>query len=84
MKTWAVDIRKAKDNVVWAFPYYLPKGTMPPYPGFQVLEEWLQLFYPNCQYQRLYNNGNSVLKIIFDQPEDCFIFVMEAAVPKNT
>lgn len=82
VKTWAIEIRRAKEKTVWAFPYNLPTGSMPPYPGFEVLEQWLEIFGPDCQYQRLYNEGNPVLEITFNKPEECFMFILTAGQPK--
>jgi hypothetical protein len=82
VKPWAVDIKNAQAKTVLAFPYYLPRGTMPPYPGFEVLEQWLDMFGPECQYQRQLVNGTSALEITFADPEDCFMFVLTSGQPK--
>lgn len=73
---WAIDIRYAKNNIVWAFPFCIPEPQYPPYPGFDVLEGWL---YENCidyQTNRLYNNGNPVLEIRFKTEQDAMMFVL--------
>lgn len=82
MRPWAIELLYAKDNIVLAFPYFLPVGSKPPFPGFTVLEEWLEIFGPDCQYQRIYNEGNPVLEITFKDPEDCFMFILTAGQPK--
>lgn len=75
--TWQVNIIKnLGSNTVWCFPYNIPVPSQPPYPGFEVLENWLASNF-DCSYQRLYNEGNPVLEVVFSREEDLFLFVLK-------
>lgn len=81
--TWAIEIRKNTGTVVWAWPYNTFYPTYPPYPGFDVLERWLEKNYSDISLQRLYNNGSPVLEITFASEEDAFMFVLSAGQNKD-
>jgi len=75
-KLWAIDIRHAKNNVVWAFPYHVPEPSYPPFPGFDVLEGYLHEHYVGYSTNRLYNNGSPVLEIKFATEQEAMMFVL--------
>lgn len=75
--TWQVNIIKnLGSNTVWCFPYNIPVPNQPPYPGFEVLENWLDENF-NCFHRRLYNQGNPVLEVVFASKEDLFLFMLK-------
>ena len=74
---WQVNIVKQPGpETLWCFPYNIPVPAYPPYPGFEVLEKWLDDNF-TCSYERLYNNGNAVLEVIFYNQEDLFLFLLK-------
>lgn len=82
MTAWAVLIKKVPDrNTVWCFPYNI-WPNVPPYPGFSVLEQYLDKHYDVC-YERLYNGGSPVLAVTFNREEDAFFFVISAQQEKT-
>ena len=82
---WAIDIRKfwqEQSTGNWkaqCFAYNMPKPAHPPYPGHKVIEEWLDS-HKMCQYyERLYNEGNPVLEITFNNRRDALLFLLRWA-----
>ena len=76
---WAVEIVKCEGRIVWAWPYNVPTPALPPYPGFEILERWLEEYYPDSSVERLYNGGSPVLEIKFGSLEDAFMFVLASS-----
>ena len=74
---WQITIIKnLSPKILWCFPYNTPTPAYPPYPGFEVLEKWLDDNF-TCSYERLYNNGRPVLEVIFSSQEDLFLFLLK-------
>lgn len=82
MTSWSVEIRKVLDSkTVWCFPYNNPV-QFPPYPGFNVLENFLDKYYKDIIYERLYNDGSPVLAVTFGSEHDAFCFILSAGQVK--
>lgn len=88
--TWLVEIRRMwHDKEVQrikahCFPYnvnprfsYPTSLYEPPYPGFEVLEKWLDDNALDIGHERLYNQGNPVLELTFPDCETAFWFALE-------
>jgi len=68
--------RRYKDSTIfWCFPHNIPPYTRP-YPGFEVLERWLDdNFTPRqCQYLRWLEDGRSLLEVRIVNKQDAFMF----------
>ena len=56
-RSFGIDIiatnRIEQQQIFYCFPYYLPRGSFPPYPGFDCLEIWLtqHLNNPNVNWR---------------------------------
>lgn len=61
-REFGVDIVKSKKIagsgglwIYYCFPYYLPRGSVPPYPGFEVLKAWLDINFISAAYKVVTN-----------------------------
>jgi hypothetical protein len=80
---WAVKIVKSwRLNDLWicdCFPYNLPRGSYPPYPGFDVLKIWLNMNCPSATYEVKNKNPDSfgaVLEVTFNNEEEAMMFIL--------
>jgi hypothetical protein len=75
---WSVDILKSwklGDLCIYeCYPYYTPRGTYPPYPGFEILKIWLNINCPSAAYEVTFKNGQSALEVTFNDPEEAMLF----------
>lgn len=92
--TWKVEIRRwfqdpdTQQIKAYCFPYNVRSQfaypvTMyeePPYPGFEVLETWIQNNTVDIDYKRLYNDGSPVLELTFPDSETAFWFALEKSI----
>jgi hypothetical protein len=73
---WGVTISKSwRLNDLWichCFPHYA-EGH-PPYPGFECLKIWLNLYCPSAAYEVIYNDGSPQLQVTFSDPEEAMLF----------
>jgi hypothetical protein len=83
MNDWSVKIVKSQRLVRgWmcdCFPYNLPVGVSPPYPGFDVLKSWLDKNCPNTTYEVKYKNVESlsaILEVIFEDEQEAMMFIL--------
>jgi len=75
---WAVDIRSQRrlgELIIYeCFPYYQPRDSYPPFPGFECLKIWLNLHCPSAAYEVTFKNGRSSLEVTFNDPEEAMLF----------
>lgn len=82
MTDWQVEIRQVwqDDNTQeWkalCFAYNVPTPAYPPFPGHEVLEDWLDENPIAKSYQRLYNDGKSALEVTFVDGQALFFFML--------
>lgn len=62
------------------FAYNVPVPAYPPYPGHQVLEEWLDENDLARSHERQYNDGESVLEITFHDGMAAMMFALRWAL----
>jgi len=78
---WSVDILKSwRHGNLWiyeCFPYNLPRGSNPLYPGFDVLKIWLNLHCPSAAYEVIFKNNRSALEVTFNDPEEAMMFRLQ-------
>lgn len=67
--------------IYYCFPYYQPRGSIPPYPGFEALKIWLNLNFPSVAYEVVTKGKPSeakkawaVLEVTFNDPEEAMLF----------
>lgn len=71
--------------IYYCFPYYQPRGSIPPYPGFEALKIWLNLNFPSSAYEVTTmrwpketppNSKKSwaTLEVTFSDPEEAMLF----------
>lgn len=83
--SWAVEVRRMwQDSITreWkanCFAYNVPQPAYPPYPGHEVLETWLDENDLAKSHQRLYNDGSSVLEVIFRDGQAAMLFALRWA-----
>lgn len=67
--------------IYYCFPYYIPRGSLPPYPGFEALKIWLNLNFPSVAYE-VVTKGKlgeakkawAVLEVTFNDHEEAMLF----------
>ena len=67
--------------IYYCFPYYIPKGSTPPYPGFECLRIWLNLNFSSVAHEVVTKGVPSdtkkswaTLEVTFSDPEEAMLF----------
>jgi len=82
---WLVELEHVKGTKYYGFAYYVPRGSVPPYPGHDMLRSYLDKRYPTAKYKFIPRyqladkkmfDGTTML-IQFETEEDAIMFKLE-------
>lgn len=81
MVEWeATVLRVIDDRTVLIHTYNVPAFSVPPYPGFRAVEEWLVEHFPDSTIEVMYMEGmpegGPMLKVAFQDSKDLMQFIL--------
>jgi hypothetical protein len=81
---WLVELTHDEGKRYNGFAYFVPRGSIPPYPGHHILEDFLDENYPTARYRRATRYldkhkmfDGTVLSIEFETEEDAMLFKLQ-------